>query len=454
MLWQSTLSMAMVDALVLGISMLTLVSLFRHRKILASTGSMLGLICMAAGITLFGLYYGTDFILVAVLPQLVPATEAARLIEQFHPDAVWVTGSYGLMLIVWGFMIVSRHAAKQIEDRDKSNVALQLELEARAEAEAELKEAQHQLQLKVDSLKMTSDAYERRGIAISKVNEELKIARDLAEEANQCKSEFLALMSHELRTPLNAVIGFSEMIKEETFGPVGSIKYREYATDIHSSGRHLLLVIDDILDLSKVEAGAAELVEQTLLAGELAQSAVRLVQGRAARGDVTIELDIADNRLVLMGDERKFKQILINLLSNSVKYTNPGGRCTLSVRGDRQAGLEFRIADTGIGIASEDIPQVMSQFGQVQNRLNRKLPGSGLGLPLTKSLIEMHGGTLSIESKVGVGTTVSVWMPPERVLDQDSPVESLKIGQDAPFLDLRPRRRGLNGADDGAPLGA
>ena len=414
--------------------MLAILSLIKHRKSLAFSGSMIGLVCITAGIMLFALFYGTDFILVAVLPHLVSPQEAAAVIDRLHPDAAWITGSYGLVLIIWGFLIVNRHAAKMIETQQRANSDLQKELEARRAAEAKLKRTQAQLRQKVESVKKTSEAYERRGTELVKVNEDLRVARDQSEDANRCKSEFLALMSHELRTPLNAVIGFSEMIKAETFGPVGSVKYREYANDIHSSGRHLLLVINDILDLSKVEAGAEELIEEIMPVGEIARAALTLVQGRATRGGVELELLLPEEPLVLMADQRKIKQILINLLSNSVKYTKEGGRCTLRVRADGDLGLVFEISDTGIGIAGEDIPHVLSQFGQVQNRLNRKLPGSGLGLPLTKSLIEMHGGSLNIESSVGAGTTVTVSLPPERVLDPVGPVEpSADIGTSLGF---------------------
>lgn len=420
MVWHSILSIAMVDVLVLSISALALISMVRHRRYLPVSGSILGLLCIVGGIFLFALYHGADLILVAVTPQVLAPAAALEVIGKLHPDAAWITGSYGLVLIVWGFLIVTKNAASQIQESQALNAKLEAELKAHMLTETELEETQRQLRLKVINLERTSAAYERRGAELAQGATELRAARDQAENANRSKSEFLALMSHELRTPLNAVIGFSEMIKEETFGPVGSPKYRDYAEDIHASGRHLLEVINDILDLSKVEAGAEELLEEVVVAGDLAKAAMTLVQGRASRGGVALDLDLPNEPVTLMADERKLKQILINLLSNSVKYTQSGGSCNLKVRSDASKGLIFTISDTGIGIADNDIPRVLSQFGQVQNRLNRKLTGSGLGLPLTMALVNLHGGTMSIESAVGLGTTVTVILPPQRILNATS----------------------------------
>ncbi len=409
----------------------------RHRKYLHVSGSVSGLICIVAGIVLFALFYGSDLILVAVAPHVLTPDAALEVIKNLHPDAAWITGSYGLVLIVWGFLIVNRNAASQIKESQSLNVQLQAELESRTRAETELKETQRQLRSKVENLERTSAAYERRGAELADGADELREARDQAENANRSKSEFLALMSHELRTPLNAVIGFSEMIKAETFGPVGSSKYRDYATDIHASGCHLLQVINDILDLSKVEAGAEELVEEAVGASSLVKAAMTLVQGRASRSGVTLDIDLPDDPVTLLADERKLKQVLINLLSNAVKYTEAGGTCALKLRADTVDGLVFTISDTGIGIAANDIPQVLSQFGQVQNRLNRKLTGSGLGLPLTTALVKLHGGTISIESVVGLGTTVTVTLPPQRILTTNTTVDPKQA------IDLPPKTAGM-----------
>ena len=248
-------------------------------------------------------------------------------------------------------------------------------------------------------------------------NAELVAAKEEAEMANRVKSEFLAAMSHELRTPLNAIIGFSEIIASETLGPAGSGKYRDYAVDIHDSGQHLLALINDLLDLSKVESGLDEILEDDIDIADLARSVFILVEKRAAAGGIALRLDLADGLPVLRADERKLKQILVNLLSNAVKFTEAGGAVTLRIACPDGSGHVFRVIDTGIGIAPEDIDKAFSQFGQVDSDLNRKYQGTGLGLPLTKALVELHGGTLDLESEIGVGTTVTVELPAERVVD-------------------------------------
>ena len=243
--------------------------------------------------------------------------------------------------------------------------------------------------------------------------EQLKQAAREAQQANGAKSEFLANMSHELRTPLNAIIGFSEIIRQQRLGPVGSSKYAEYANDIHASGEHLLALISDILDLAKVESGVEELVEEDIDVVELVNAVVRLVVGRAQNARVNLKLDIAEGQPWIHADERKMKQILLNLLSNAIKFTEAGGRVALKTWCDLGQHV-FCVEDTGIGIAPDDIPKALEQFGQIDSSLARKSDGTGLGLPLTKSLVELHGGTLDLQSEVSVGTTVTVRFPAER----------------------------------------
>jgi len=243
----------------------------------------------------------------------------------------------------------------------------------------------------------------------------LNEARQQAELANRAKSEFLANMSHELRTPLNAIIGFSEMIRDGAFGPIGSPKYIEYAGDIHASGRHLLELINDILDISKIEAGEIRLNEEEVDIARIAHACVRLVARRAQDNGLTIDLDLPDELPLLLADERQVKQILINLLSNAVKFTEPGGRISLRIRLRDDRRLEATITDTGIGIARHDLDLVMKPFTQVDSKLARRYEGTGLGLPLCKSLVELHGGRLVLESELGAGTTVRVVFPPNRV---------------------------------------
>ncbi len=234
-------------------------------------------------------------------------------------------------------------------------------------------------------------------------------------------------MSHELRTPLNAVIGFSEIIKTEALGPVGSTKYRDYAEDINESGQHLLKLINDILDLSKVESGADELHEENIEVSKIANAILKLVEQRAEQGGINLELELSGQLPALCADERKLKQILVNLLSNAVKFTEVGGEVTLRAWCRRDSGYVFQIVDTGIGIAPEDIPKALSRFGQVDGDLNRKYEGTGLGLPLTKALVELHGGSMDLQSEVGVGTTATVRFPATRIVAPLDNSDSLDV---------------------------
>ena len=234
-------------------------------------------------------------------------------------------------------------------------------------------------------------------------------------------------MSHELRTPLNAIIGFSQTIKDEIFGPVGSARYRDYSVDIYESGQHLLGLINDILDLSKVESGEDELCEDDIEIHDVARSVSMLVKGRAHKAGVVLETDLAEQLPMLRADERKLKQILVNLLSNAIKFTDVGGRVFLKISLPNDGGHVFQVIDTGIGIASEDIPTALSRFGQVDGSLARKYEGTGLGLPLTKLLVELHGGTLNLQSEVGVGTTVTVRFPAERIVGSLDIADSLSV---------------------------
>ena len=287
-----------------------------------------------------------------------------------------------------------------------------------AELERELlkrQDAQAEQEERIAELSSSKSALEKQGEEIVRLAEDLAEARDQAEDANRTKSMFLATMSHELRTPLNAIIGFSELIGGEMFGPVGNDSYREYANDIRDSGQHLLDLINDILDLSKLESGSDELHEDNIDISEIARSAKWLIAGRAQGDNIALETEIADGLPMLFADELKLKQILINLLSNAIKFTDPGGKVTLKVWCSTKGGYVFQVIDTGIGIALEDISKALTPFQQIDNRLNRKYEGTGLGLPLSKSLAEMHGGSLDLQSQVGVGTTVTVRFPAERI---------------------------------------
>ena len=250
---------------------------------------------------------------------------------------------------------------------------------------------------------------------LKKREEGLRAAKNEADAANRSKTDFLHNMSHELRTPLNAIIGFSEIMEKELLGPLGTPQYTEYAGDIHRSGDHLLSIINDILDLAKIEAGKYELVETEVDLAEVVDLCCRLVGDRADQAGHRMSVDIPEDLPALYADQRALKQILLNLLSNAVKFTPDGGEITVTagVAGDGCA--ELSVTDTGIGIAEENIETVLSNFGQVDTSLSREYEGTGLGLPLVKWLAKLHGGTLRIESKVDAGTTVTVSFPAERV---------------------------------------
>ncbi len=265
----------------------------------------------------------------------------------------------------------------------------------------------------------TSESLVRAKVALLVSREQqLKAALLAAEDANQTKSNFLALMSHELRTPLNAIIGFSEVLANELFGPHVTQRYREYSNDIHGAGRHLLALINDILDLSKSEAGRLDLFPEALDLAALFDDCIRLTHGRALENGVNVKTAMADDLPMLFADALRMKQVVLNLLSNAVKFTLPGGAVTLGADLDADGGIVIGVSDTGIGMAPELIPLALEPFRQIASPLSRKAEGTGLGLSLVKSLTEQQGGRLVIHSEPNVGTTVELIFPQDRSRDR------------------------------------
>ena len=265
------------------------------------------------------------------------------------------------------------------------------------------------------------ELYIRRAYVGQRIVEEKNrlVSQALAEavRANKSKSEFLATMSHELRTPLNAIIGFSDIIKRELFGSLENERYADYAKDIHESGSHLLSIINDILDLAKAESGKLQLNEHEFDLTETLEACVRMCSGRAEAGKIEMIFFGGQSEIRATADERLLLQIVANLVTNAIKFTPEGGTVRLFVSANQQKGIVITVTDTGIGIAPENIDRVLRPFEQVETSYARKHGGSGLGLPYAKRLTELHGGTLTIESELGKGTSVSVTLPAYRLVE-------------------------------------
>jgi len=263
------------------------------------------------------------------------------------------------------------------------------------------------------------NALMERETKLSRQAAELAAARDLAETANRARGDFLANMSHELRTPLNAILGFSEILEKGLFGPLGDPRYREFAADIHSSGKHLLEVIGNILDLAKVDAGKLQLFAQDFDIVETMQSCGRLMTEAANAGGVALEIRSPPGPVFIQGDATRVRQILLNLLSNAVKFT-PRDK-TVTLAGEAVAdGFILRVIDTGIGMTDQEAVKAMEPFQQIDSSLSRRYQGTGLGLPLTRSLVMLHDGVMDIKSAPGEGTTVTVWLPRQRTSREDN----------------------------------
>jgi signal transduction histidine kinase len=269
-----------------------------------------------------------------------------------------------------------------------------------------------------------------RGLRIFRDNaiekQQLHMEKVGAETANRTKSEFLANMSHELRTPLNAIIGFSEVIKLGTFGPLNE-RYRGYAADIHNSGAHLLKLINEILDLTKLEAKQFELNEEDVDLNAVIGAAMHLMEPQAEGVKVRLLRAIDRDLPMIRADDRRMRQILLNLLSNAVKFTSEGGSVLVSAHATDK-GIVVAVKDNGIGMAPEQIPKAMEPFRQIDSKISRKYEGTGLGLPLTKHLVELHGGTLMVESTLQIGTTVTFTIPRARMMGSVAGEPAVAVG--------------------------
>ncbi len=295
-------------------------------------------------------------------------------------------------------------------------VSIRKDYNIRAQYEGDMeKEHKNELVILTGSFNDMLTEIAARDAQLKQSNAELEKAKDIAEGANRAKSQFLANISHELRTPLNAIIGFSSILMNQLFGPMGDQKYLEYSRDINESGTHLLDIINDILDLSKAEAGKLTLAYEEVHVGKAINKSITIVAERAAKSNITITSDVPKMLPPLVADRLRLIQIILNILSNAVKFTEDGGSVHIEVRPLETGGdiTHFLIAvrDTGIGMAQDDIEKAFQRFGQVDSGLNRKYEGTGLGLPLTKKLMELHHGDITIESVVGQGTLVSLTFP-------------------------------------------
>ncbi len=278
---------------------------------------------------------------------------------------------------------------------------------------------------------------------LRKVNAELTLAKSHSEEASRAKSAFLANMSHELRAPLNTILGLSEIIRDKLFGDAVN-RYANYAGDIHQSGTHLLNIITDILDISKIEAGKLELREEKVEVHAVVHESLILVAQQAKAGGVRLSALTSDIDASIFGDRTKLMQIIVNLLSNAIKFTLPKGAVALAMAHNDDGGLTLTIRDTGIGMSRKEIGVALKVFRQVDSSLTRRLAGAGLGLPLAVQLTELHGGALTIRSKPGLGTTVVVRLPAERITWDKG--RAAKRAQANPAIALKP-------AHDRASLG-
>ena len=308
--------------------------------------------------------------------------------------------------------------------------------------QARLSDSERRLMAVIDDLSAARRDAEKKAGQLTELNKSYAAEKDRAESASRAKTTFLANMSHELRTPLNAILGFSEIMRQGTFGPIGSPKYGEYADDIHQSGHYLLRLINDILDMAKIEAGRLVLAPEDVDLSEIVAETAKIIEVQADQKAIRLDTS-APEQLTLRSDRRATKQILLNLLSNAVKFTDSGGSVRLKIREAPGRAL-ITIADDGIGIPKSALMSLGRPFEQIENELTRTNKGTGLGLAIARSLVELHGGRMRIFSEVGRGTIVAIAMPtaePCEAATGDASGGATVIAEDDDQVHAEPERR-------------
>ena len=364
MFWDSILLMTLVDVVIISITLLVYVTFYQQRFILRQLNLHLGAGMLLLGLTLITLFYLGDLITMHVLPLIMPMKEAMAMMLSWHSNFIWSVSLVGSGLIAAGLYYLMKVLFPKVLD----------------------------------------------------LIETTKAAKKEAEAASLAKSEFLANMSHELRTPLNSIIGFSELMEQETYGSVGSAKNKEHSSYIRHSGWLLLNLVNDVLDIFSLEMREVNLNETTINVAEVVNACVHLEQEQATKADLSLSTNIAQDMPGLRADKTRVAQILLNLLTNAIKFTPAGGTITIQGSLTAEGKIMLRVSDNGIGIDPDNIAKILAPFEQVENIMTRSHQGSGLGLPLAKSLVELHGATLSIDSAIGTGTTVTITFPAARTL--------------------------------------